>query len=29
VLGNLRQGIASLLELMGESTRRGTVQPKA
>ncbi len=29
VLGNLRQGIASLLELMGESTSRGAMQPKA
>ncbi|WP_291993381.1 MarR family transcriptional regulator [Candidatus Accumulibacter sp. ACC003] len=29
VLGNLRQGMASLLELMGESSRRSPVQPKA
>ena len=28
-LGNLRQGISSLLELMDESTRHGAVQPKA
>lgn len=29
VLGNLRNGMASLLELMGDSTRRRALQPKA